>query len=105
MDQDSAPEQARHREWSTPGDRATRGEGRPHRETHTDLSNALAAVRSLPANRNRAPRSARSVGTQRVARHPPGELLAVQCRTGEPRPAGAELLRYCTAETPLAPER
>lgn len=101
MDLGSALGVVRHLERSTPGDRATRREGTPD----TDLSNALAAVRNLAANRNRAPRSARSVGTQRVARYPPGELLAVRCHTGEPQPAGAELLRYCTAETPLAPER
>jgi hypothetical protein len=105
MDRDSAPEPARHREGRTPGDRAILREDTLDRAARTDLSNALAAVRSLVASRNRALRNAKSVGTLRVARHSLRGPLAAQHHMGEPQRAGAELVRYCTAEIPLAPER
>jgi len=104
MDRDSAPEPARHREGRTPGDRAILGKDTLDRAARTDLSNALAAVRSLAASRNRALRSAKSVGTLRVARHSLRGPLAAQHHMGERQRAGVELSRYCTAETPLGPE-
>jgi hypothetical protein len=104
MDRGSAPEPARHREGRTPGDRAILGEDTLDRAARTDPSNALAAVRSLVASRNRALRNAKSVGTLRVARHSLRGPLA-QHHMGEPQRAGAEVVRYCTAEIPLAPER
>jgi hypothetical protein len=99
MDRDSAPEPARHREGRTPVDRAILGKDTQDRAARTDLSNALAAVRSLVASRNRALRSAKSAGTLRVARHSLRGPLAAQHHMGEPQRVGAELLRYCTAET------
>jgi hypothetical protein len=104
MDRGSALGVVRHLERSTPGDRATLGEGTPGQVTRTDRSNALATVRSLAASHSRARRSAKPVST-RVARHPLSEALAAQHHRAEPQRAGAELLRYCTAEKPLAPGR
>jgi hypothetical protein len=85
-------------------DRATRVEGTSDQATRTDQSSALGEVRSLAANRNHAPRSAKSVGTLRVAQYQPWEPLAVRRHTGRVQRAGAERLRLGTAEPP-APER
>ena len=101
---DRAPEPVKDREWSTAAGRATQGEGKSDRARRTDLNNALAAVRSLAANRNRARRSAKSVDTPRVAQHQPWEQLAAQHHTTELQRAVAELLRLGTAEPPSALE-
>jgi hypothetical protein len=105
MDRDNAPELARHPEEERKlGDRVTQGRGTHDQAARTDLSNARAAVRSLVASRNRVPHSAKLVGTLRVARHQPQGPLAVQYQMAG-QSAGAELVRHCTAETPLARER
>jgi hypothetical protein len=103
MDRDNAPEVARHPEEERKlGGWATQGRCTHDQVARTDLSNE--ALRSLVASRNRVPHSAKLVGTLRVARHQPQGPLAVQCDMAGQQ-VGAELVRHCTAETPLARER
>jgi len=87
-------------------DRAIRAGDRSDRATRIDLSSALPAVRSLAANRNRVPRSAKSLGRPRVAQHQPWELSVAQCHRVEAvQQAVAEVLRLDIAEPCWAPER
>ena len=105
-DQDKVQGPARHRELSTPGDRAARDEGTPDEAARSDQSIALAVVRSPAANRNRVRRNAKSVGSLRVAQHQPSGELALERHMDKAQPVGAELSRWGMAVVArLVPER
>jgi hypothetical protein len=96
MDRDNALEVEVHQEGRTPGGRATVDQGNADRARRTGQSTVL-GVCSPAANRNRAHRSAKRAGSLQVAHHRPWEGLALECHTGKPQPAAAELVRRGTA--------